>query len=380
MNTMQKEMTAPMPSTATEAGQPFDMNSEVSIAQSQPDGKKNFSEIMREYNAFTRQHDPNRIHAVTITELMEEEHETRPPILDGLLYPGVYLLAGAEKIGKSFLVLQLAYTVATGQPFWCLYTSGDEVLYLALEDTKDRLQRRFFRMFDTETTDRMYIAINCKHLSEGLVEERESYRREHPHIRLIIIDTLQKVREAFADWSYAKDSDVIYELKQYADANGLCILLVHHTRKQKATDVFEMISGTRGLGGSADGEIVMCKQNRTDPYATLQATGRDVIDQKLYLKRDPKRLLWKMERVENGFEIEPPDPLYVAIDTMLTPEQPQWEGTASELKDVLQTERSAKSLGMWLKIHRQELLTRHGIRCITRKTRERRTITLMREA
>ena len=77
MNTMQKEMTAPMPSAATEAGQPFDMNSEVSIAQSQPDGKKNFSEIMREYNAFTRQHDPNRIHAVTITELMEEEHETR---------------------------------------------------------------------------------------------------------------------------------------------------------------------------------------------------------------------------------------------------------------------------------------------------------------
>ena len=376
----EKEKVVPSASVGADAGRPIPYESEISIAQPEADGKKNFSEIMREYNAFTRQHDPNRLHAVTITELMEEEHETRPPILDGLLYPGVYLLAGAEKIGKSFLALQLAYTVATGQSLWGLKTSGDEVLYLALEDTNDRLQRRFFRMFDTETTDRMYIAINCKHLSEGLVEELESYRREHPHIRLIIIDTLQKIREAFADWSYAKDSDVIYELKQYADANGLCILLVHHTRKQKANDVFEMISGTRGLGGSADGEIVMCKQNRTDPYATLQTTGRDVIDQKLYLKRDPKRLLWELERMEIGSEIEPPDPLYSSLDAMLTPEHPQWEGTASELKDVLQTERSAKSLGMWLKIHRQELMTRHGIRCTTRKTRERRTITLMREA
>lgn len=376
----EKEKVVPITSVGADAGRPIPYEPEISIAQQDEDGKKNFSEIMREYNAFTRQHDPDRLQALTITELMEEEHETRPPIVDGLLYPGVYLLAGAEKIGKSFLVLQLAYTVATGQLLWDLKTSGDEVLYLALEDTKERLQRRFFQMFDTETTDHMYVAIKCKRLREGLVEELESYRREHPNIRLIIIDTLQKVREAFADWSYAKDSDVIYELKQYADANGLCILLVHHTRKQGAKDVFETTSGTRGLNGSADGEIIMCKQNRTDPYATLQATGRDVIDQKLYLKRDPKRLLWELERMEIGAEIEPPDPLFAAIDAMLTLEQLQWEGTASELKDVLQTERSAKSLGMWLSIHRQELLMQYGIRCITRKTRERRTITLMREA
>ena len=40
----EKEMTAPMSSAATEAGQPFDMKSEVSIAQTPPDGKKNLCE------------------------------------------------------------------------------------------------------------------------------------------------------------------------------------------------------------------------------------------------------------------------------------------------------------------------------------------------
>ena len=85
----EKEKVVPSASVGADAGRPIPYESEISIAQPEADGKKNFSEIMREYNAFTRQHDPNRLHAVTITELMEEEHETRPPILDDLLHPGV---------------------------------------------------------------------------------------------------------------------------------------------------------------------------------------------------------------------------------------------------------------------------------------------------
>ena len=173
---------------------------------------------------------------------------------------------------------------------------------------------------------------------------------------------------------------MVSELKDYADTNGLCILLVHHTRKQSAKDIFETISGTRGLNGSVDGIIVMCKPKRTDPYATLQTTGRDVIDQKLYLKRDSKTLQWELERMESGAEIDPPDPLFAAITELLTDDKPRWEGTASELKDLLQIERSAKSLGMWLKVHKQELLSRYGIRSDSVKTRDRRTITLVREA
>ena len=37
-----------------------------------------------------------------------------PPIIDGFLYPGVYLFVGAPKVGKSFLMAQLAYHVSTG--------------------------------------------------------------------------------------------------------------------------------------------------------------------------------------------------------------------------------------------------------------------------
>ena len=52
-------------------------------------------------------------------------------------------------------------------------------------------------------------------------------------------------------------------LKSFADAHGLCILLVHHTRKQTADDKFDMISGTSGLLGAADGAFLLQKEKRT---------------------------------------------------------------------------------------------------------------------
>ena len=337
------------------------------------------ADMVQELKAFEQQSDPKQIHTFTLSELMNAEFEVRPPIVDGLLYPGVFLLVGAEKIGKSFLVLQIAYTVATGKQLWERQTSGCEVLYLSLEDSKERLQRRSFRMFDAVESERLHFATECSRVSDGLVDELERYLRLYPGIRLIIIDTLQRVREVFTDHSYAKDYDVISTIKQFADSRGLCILFVHHTRKQEAKDEFEMVSGTRGLTGASDGNLIMRKPVRTDPYATLQATGRDVEDQKLYLKRDPKHMLWELERVESGAEIEPPDPLFAALDALLTPEHPMWQGTATELRSVLQTERSEKSLGMWLKIHRTELLTHHDICCRHHRTGGQRTIVLSRE-
>ena len=76
------------------------------------------------------------------------------------------------------------------------------------------------------------------------------------------MDTLQKVRETAGDnYSYSSDYEVIGKLKQFADKHGVCVLLVHHTRKQPAGDTFEMISGTTGLLGCADGALLMQKKS-----------------------------------------------------------------------------------------------------------------------
>ena len=99
-------------------------------------------------------------------------------------------------------------------------------------------------------------------IGSGLDEQLEKFVREHSDTKLIIVDTLQKVREMVSDnYSYSSDYEVIGKLKQFADRHGVCILIVHHTRKQPAGDSFEKISGTTGLSGCADGALMMQKEN-----------------------------------------------------------------------------------------------------------------------
>ena len=184
-----------------------------------------------------------------------------------------YILAGAPKIGKSFLVAQIAHHVSTGQDLWGYKISRGTVLYLALEDDESRLQRRMFRMFGVEGTSPLHFATSAKMIGGGLDEQLEKFVREHSDTKLVIVDTLQKVREAVSDsYSYSSDYEVIGKLKQFADRYGVCVLIVHHTRKQPAGDSFEMISGTTGLLGCADGALLM--QNCL-LYTSWAAAGAD---------------------------------------------------------------------------------------------------------
>ena len=77
---------------------------------------------------------PYYLQTVSMNKLYDTVYQSKPPIIDGLLYPGTYLFAGAPKIGKSFLMAQLAYHVSTGAELWGYSVRKGSVLYLALED------------------------------------------------------------------------------------------------------------------------------------------------------------------------------------------------------------------------------------------------------
>ena len=86
--------------------------------------------------------DPGFLPVISMSELYNTIYQSKPPIIDGLLYPGTYLFVGAPKQGKSFLMLQLAYHVSSGLPIWGYSVRQGTVLYLALEDDHPRLQHR----------------------------------------------------------------------------------------------------------------------------------------------------------------------------------------------------------------------------------------------
>ena len=218
---------------------------------------KSFEELQRELR---RSSDPSYLKTVSMTELFDSVYQGRPPIIDGVLCRGTYLFVGAPKLGKSFLMAQIAYHVSTGTPLWGFPVRQGTVLYLALEDDFGRLQERLYRMFGTAENENLFFSVSAKQLGSGLDEQLTRFLREHPDTSLIIIDTLQKVREVGGDnYSYANDYQIITRLKTFADAYGICLMVVHHTRKQKADDAFDMISGTNGLMGAADGAFLLQK-------------------------------------------------------------------------------------------------------------------------
>lgn len=316
------------------------------------------------------------LRAIPMTELYDTLYPPRTPVVDDFLYGGTYLFVGAPKVGKSFFMGQLAYHVAMGLLLWEYPVHKGTVLYLALEDDYARLQRRLSRMFGVEAADNLYFATQAKTWKEGLEVELEEFVKLHRDARLIVIDTLQKVRETGGEsYSYSSDYEIVTKLKAFSDKYGICLLVVHHTRKMESGDSFDMISGTNGLLGAADGAFIMQKKKRTDNTAVLDIVGRDQPDQELTIEFDREYCIWKFKKAETELWKQPPDPLLEAVNGLLTEDRPEWEGTATELlKQLPDIRLSANALSRKLNVVNSRLLNDYGIFYDNRRGHERKII------
>ena len=372
MNDKMKK-TAPSVSVGADTEQSPE-NSSVGIINNSSDYFNSFEKIQREMFWLS---DSSYLNTVSMSELYDTVFQSKPPIIEGLLYPGTYIFAGAPKLGKSFLMAQLAYHISTGTPLWNYTTRKGTVLYLALEDDYRRLQERLYRMFGTECVDDLYFSVKAEHLGKGLDEQLNNFITDHPHTNLIIIDTLQKIREIGGDsYSYSNDYDVISRIKSFTDSKGICILLVHHTRKQGADDKFDMISGTTGLLGAADGGFVLQKEKRTANNAVLEISGRDQPDQKLYLIRNPNTLLWELDRAEAELWKAPPEPLLEIIANFINEDNPKWVGTPTELVAKLKIDAKPNTISKKLNVNAGRMFNEYGIIYDNKRTHEGRRITL----
>lgn len=363
----EKEMTAPNVSIGVDTEQ----SSIKETTNSIPNRDVNFNP----FDEFFKKIDPSYMKTVTMQELYQDIYSKKPPVIEGLLYQGTYLFVGSPKIGKSFFMAQLAYHVSTGTPLWDYPVKKGTVLYLALEDDYRRLQERMYRMFGTDSTENLYFSVSSKPLGNGLTDQLSGFIREHPDTTLVIIDTLQKIREVDSDsYSYAKDYEIINQLKQFSDSWGICLLLVHHTRKQKSSDNFDMISGTNGLLGCADGAFMLYKETRTSNKATLEISGRDQQDQKIHLIRDEEKLCWNFEKAETELWKEPSEPLLECIANLVTEENPTWQGTATELIEKLGLDMKPNVVSLKLNVNAGRLMNDYSIRYTNKRNHSGRMI------
>jgi hypothetical protein len=219
-------------------------------------------------------------YAFTAVSLMEEDLQPVRWVVPEILPEGVTILGGRPKMGKSWLALGLCIAVASGgAALGTKPVERGEVLYLALEDNKRRLQRRIRKILgDDATPEGLDLAIEWPRLQEGGAEAIEGWLGEHPDARLIVVDTLARFKPQAASrrgGAYDEDRAAIDPLIPLVAEHGVGMLLIHHLREMEAEDPLDMISGTAGLTGAADGALVM-KRRRGQADAYLHADGRDI--------------------------------------------------------------------------------------------------------
>ncbi len=238
---------------------------------------------------------PGRYVGISAAELARKEFPGTLWIVDELLCPGLTLWCGKPKTGKSFAMLNIAVAVAAGGPaFSCLPTARGDVLYLALEDSESRLQRRLLATLNGGAgPENLWFHTDWPALSAGGARAIERWLDTHPAARLVIVDVFSKVRDIAAanTNAYQQEYREMAVLKKIADARRVALVLIHHTRKAEAEEVFDEISGTQALAGAADTSMVL-RRVKGSRNLELHITGRDVDRRVMTLSHEPGSNLW----------------------------------------------------------------------------------------
>ena len=264
-------------------------------------------------------------------EIMTTVYKPIEFVIDGLIVQGLYILAGAPKVGKSWLALDMCLSIAKGEKILGLKTSQGTALYLCLEDSYARIQNRLYELTD-EPTEMLYFSVMSDPIGGGLEEQIESFKIEHCGLKIVFIDTLQMVRSD-TDSSYGSDYKELSVLKALADKLEIAIIVVHHTRKCKDIDPFNMISGSTGLSGCVDGSMVLIEHKRGSRNAKLFCVGRDIENAEISLHFDSVLKKWIITDELSANKSK--DNIFLATLYVYLKRHISFTGTASDLVNKL---------------------------------------------
>jgi hypothetical protein len=258
--------------------------------------------LMRDVNTIHREHGVDRLRAVLDSALppvglspvrprvkfertntdviMATKYPPLRAIVEGYLYEGFTVLAGRQKLGKTWLAIDWATAIATGGvAMGSIPCEQGDVLYIDMENGPRRIQGRIKTLFpygrELPNLTRLEWVTEAPQLDQGFIEELERWRTSVPDPRLVTIDVLQRIKPAgsMARNSYENDYSAWAPLQRWVTENRVAVLGLHHTKKGGADDPLEALSGSNGLSACADTTIVL---DQDQNGRTLYVRGRDV--------------------------------------------------------------------------------------------------------
>ena len=270
----------------------------------------------------------------TSEALMDQTFDPPKWVIEDLIPEGLTVLAGAPKIGKSWLSLQIANAVATGEPLFGRKASKQEgVFVLALEDNPRRLQLRMDKG-KFKPSKQLNFAVEFPLGPRGLAE----YLNQNNDIKLVIIDTLAIFLPAQSNRGQnAYDSDVgrMRQLHSIVKNMNVSIIVIHHDKQSEEGDWANKISGSSGIIGTADTLMRLSVTKRGSKEGNLQVTGRDVEDVELSLKLEESLMHWCIDKKRDE---KPLPPLHKEVLNLI-PDAPETTSSKS-ISESLSKEQS----------------------------------------
>jgi DNA-binding transcriptional ArsR family regulator len=239
--------------------------------------------------------------AISHNALLDKDLPPLQFLVDNLIAtPGLSILAAKKKVGKSFMAVQLAQSVAAGSAFLGMRTKQGKVVHMALEDGERRLQGRLVRQRSERNLPIIWIyGFPPLNTSTGIAALEDLIDQERP--ALLTIDTLVKsITQKTDENESGPMGDLLNRIHDIALKKDLVILIIHHHGKVSSGDPGFDMRGSSAIPGATDTNMGLYKQG--DGTFVFKAEGRDIGEIDIKVEFD-KELTWAWQCVGDAKDL-----------------------------------------------------------------------------
>lgn len=220
---------------------------------------------------------------VCAADLAENFPLTPPEIVHGLLYQGgTWMMSGASKSMKTFIMIANGLSVASGTPWLGFPTSAVPVLYLNLELQPFAMASRVAavaKAMGIKLPANFYIAnLRGQLVDIAAVEAHLTTLLQRTQAGLVIIDPHYKISAASGVEENSNDQQglMLYRLENVVCKSGAALMIAHHFAKGDASSKKAI---DRAAGGGALArwpDVVMTlTEHEEDACATVEFSLRN---------------------------------------------------------------------------------------------------------
>lgn len=231
-----------------------------------------------------------------VDDLMSTVFPARKWRIADLLPDGLILLAGKQKVGKSWFVLQLLLALSQGRPFLGYQVEATKCLYLGLEDGTNRLQDRLLRLnYQPGKRGSLLIKFEWPNLvGENGLDELEQSIIDH-QLGAIVIDTFTRACLGVDQLKIDHVAPVLSRIQTVAMEHQVSIIITDHLKKPNGAARDSLYDVYGSIAKTMLADVIWGLSRDKDDLGQFTVEGRDIPQEfDFAVKFDRPNVTWQL--------------------------------------------------------------------------------------